>query len=659
MTRLVLTVAALLAFPAAAAAAPLGELPFEQRKGVAGCLQATGAPGGLAVLGPYSRRASATDLLTAGGERTARVNLGRLFTCAAVAEAPGGAAIMAGSAVTRGGDSADTRVVVRDPGGAFGAAMRLDRSFARPAVAIAPSGAAAVAWVAGGGRPAAERRLVVARRASGGEFAPPETVLSWTGPEFLESEVQAATDAAGTVTVLLTRELATERGGDRIEVATAAPGATFARQRLAARAVGDPDPVLAVAPDGWALVVHGRQEVEPPRAFERAPGAARFSAVALPDLMPPRRTFGDATVAVRSGGGAIVAWRRGWFESRSGVDALVRESAGPFTARRIAVPVPLSDFDHDELGLDLLDPFLGPPIGLEVNRLKVALAPDGRVVLAWPAPSGERPLVASTVRAALGRLDGTFEPAQAVGSPMRSANDLAALFTADGRAAVAWTDNTTRPARGRLHVAIEGAAAQPRPAPRLRVTAEPGQRLHPNEPVRARVTCSEACDLRTKVAGSEATSFTRGPGAHVLRIGAVPDLQPGTRRRVRVVVRATAPGGHEARERSFLLPVVGLPPLPLRRPLDVAARRDGDAIVVTWRTAKPARRQLFIVIGAVRGAPDGGFDPSAYALRPGHGRTRFRVRLRPDAPDRVERITVLVESYDSAVDGPSRTVRVR
>jgi hypothetical protein len=52
--RLAVAVLGLLAFPAGAAAAPLNELPFEQRKGVAGCLEATGAPGGLSVLGPYA-----------------------------------------------------------------------------------------------------------------------------------------------------------------------------------------------------------------------------------------------------------------------------------------------------------------------------------------------------------------------------------------------------------------------------------------------------------------------------------------------------------------------------------------------------------------------------------------------------------------------------
>ncbi|HWM11160.1 MAG TPA: hypothetical protein VNO82_17520, partial [Solirubrobacteraceae bacterium] len=295
MTRLVAAVVALLAFPAAAGAAPLGELPFEQRKGITGCVEATGAPGGLSVMGPYSRRASSTDLLTAAGGRTARVSLGRLLDCAAVAEAPGGAAIVAGAAVSRasGDYRAAMRVAVRDPGGAFGPASGLDDSFGRPAVAIAPSGAAVVAWVAGEDRPDAVRRLVVARRPPGGAFGAPETVLSWNPPLYLSWELHAGIDDAGTSTVLLSRDVVDERGDARnIEVATAAADAPFATQVLAERVEGGGEPVLAIAPDGWAIVAHGRAERQPPSVFERAPGAS-FTPVTLPEAPGPRRVIRD------------------------------------------------------------------------------------------------------------------------------------------------------------------------------------------------------------------------------------------------------------------------------------------------------------------------------------------------------------------------------
>ena len=511
MRRLaVLALLLALAFPGAAGAAPLGELPFQERGGVAGCLEATGAPGGLSVLGPYSRRESATDLLTAGGVRDARVSLGRLLACASVAEAPGGAAIVAGAAVPPDDYRyvGAVRVAVREPGGAFGPPVTLGRSFARPAVAVAPSGAAAVAWVAVGSSRDSRRRLIVARRAPGGPFGPPETVMSWPADFNPEAELQAAIDAAGAVTVLLNHADGAELGGNRLDVATAAPGAGFSVQRLTARA---DDPALSVAPDGWALITHGRGALE---VFERAPRAVGFSAVAVPE--PRGRRFGDPTIAVRSGGGAVVAWRTG--ESMTGVDALTRESAGPFTARRVAEPVRIRGSSAPQLDLHPAIPFEAPPVIFDSPRLQAAVAPDGRVVLAWPSRAGRPPLAATTLGAAVGGLDGGFEPARTLGSPMRNANDLAVLFTADGRAAVAWTDNPSRASHGRLHVALEGAASAPRPAPRLRVTVEAGQRLYPSSPVRARVRCSAACDLRTIVTGRRgaegARSFTlRRPGS--------------------------------------------------------------------------------------------------------------------------------------------------
>ena len=95
-------------------------------------------------------------------------------------------------------------------------------------------------------------------------------MTSWRGLGFLEPVVRAAIDAAGTVTVLLSREPASpSSGGIRIDVATAAPHGGFTVQRLTADADVDADPVLAVAPDGWALVTH-KDEDAPPALFERA-----------------------------------------------------------------------------------------------------------------------------------------------------------------------------------------------------------------------------------------------------------------------------------------------------------------------------------------------------------------------------------------------------
>jgi hypothetical protein len=235
-------------------------------------------------------------------------------------------------------------------------------------------------------------------------------VTTWHSFDFPETRLKAAIDAAGTVTVLLSRAVATVPDGNRIEVATAAPGSGFVMQRLTARADVDvdADPVLAVAPDGWALVTY-RDEDAPPALFERGPGAAAFAAVAVPG--PVRRSYTDPAVAVRSGGGALVAWRTG----SSGVDALTRETAGPFSVRRIAGPVPIRDITFAAFGVGAIDPLEGPPVSPDPPRLQAAVAPDGRAVLAWPSPAGRRPLAGTTARAAVGDLDGAFEPARTLG----------------------------------------------------------------------------------------------------------------------------------------------------------------------------------------------------------------------------------------------------
>ena len=501
MNRLTFAVLIALALPTTASAAALEELPFEQRNTAAGCLQATGAPGGLATLGTYSGTDSTTELRTVGGG-TESVSVGRLIDCATVAEAPGGAAIVAGVAVSRGDREykAELRARLRGPGGAFGDVVALHDGFSTPVTAIAPSGAALVAWATydESGGEGAPRSLMVARRAPGGAFGAPETVATWPIGNDNELLLRAAIDAAGNATLLVVRELETESARRRLEIATAAPGAPFALQRLATTPWFDSPPTLAVAPDGWALVTHrNRRDRRLPKVYERAPGAASFTPVALPAGLPVEDwwSFSDPTVAIRSGGGAIVAWRTGPFESQSGVDAMTRESAGAFTARRVARPVPLKDFgddvDDDIFALDALDPLGAPPLGYESAGLEAALAADGRVVLAWPAPAGRRPLAVQTVRAAVGGLGGTFEPARTLGSPMREAGDVAALFTADGSRRRRLVGQRGRPAsrppprraRRRHSAGAAGAAARDRPR-RGRSAALSVRALAPPRPLR-------------------------------------------------------------------------------------------------------------------------------------------------------------------------------
>lgn len=668
---------ALLAAPVVASAAQLSELPVAPSPGraSAGCLHATGAPGGLAALGPYSRRDSATDLLTVGadGARLAeRVSVGRLLDCAAVAEAPGGAAVLAGTVIRREGGQykREIRAVARDPSAAFGPAAHLADVATRPVAAVAPSGLAVVAWgEIDSVRGATQRvRLRVARRAPGAAFGAPETLVSWRSGMFAELHLTAGIDAAGQATVLWAREVPSPTGSHfHVEVASAAPGAAFTVQRLSTESFLDP-PALSVASDGWTLVAHqvGGGD-DPAKVFERAPGATQFTAVTLPE--PLSNPDSAPAVAVRNGGGAVVAWRTGPFESMSGVDAVTREAAGAFSARTVATPVRTSDLGSStqDFGFaDLFDPLVAPPLDDDDEvGLRAAVAPDGRVLLAWPAPTGRRPLTTSVTRAAIGRLDGAFEAARTIAAPLRETTDIAPLFLADGRAAVAWTDNAVRPADGRLHVAAEGVPAPAAPAaPRLTLSARRLQRLFAADAPRVTARCDRPCDLRATVLGPDGsdgfTALTRLRAGRVrLAPSTVDGIQPGTPRMVRIVVHATTPGGHLTTVRSLRVRVARLPAPPVQTPLGLRARHRGDAIVVTWRTAAPARRQFFIVQGRIARADTEPTDIGAVAVRYGRAHKRFSVRLRPQRPGRYRWVAAFTQGRDGDDSARTPIVRVR
>jgi hypothetical protein len=649
--RLTIALAWSLSLPAAAGAAPLGELPFQPLpdRGPALCLTATGAPGGIALLGPFSRRQSATDLLTVGtggATRTTRVRLGRLLECAAAAEAPGGAAVIAGAAVDADFETA-LRAVVRDPGATFGPPATLSESGIGPVAAIGPAGHAVVAWTET--RPG-RHRIVAARRAPGGAFGAAETLVRWrTDREMPEVDLAATVDARGTAALVWTRELASDDFDEHVEAATAASGAPFAIQRLASGVSTFDRPVLAGAADGWALAAFDTGDGLP-HVFQRPPGGA-FEPVVLPD--PPGRVLrAYIALAVRDGGGAIIAWMAGGSASTRGIEATTRASAGPFgPIRRVATRPPPTRGDDDELGILNLFDFQGAPPRDDVSRrLDAAVSRDGRVVLAWTDVDGRPPVRVEAVHAVTGRLDGKFEAAQWLGAPLRPTADLVPLVLDDGRAAVAWTDNAGA-ADGRLHVAVEGAPATARAAaPRLTLRAPRFQRLFASQSPRLVAACDRPCDIRAKLLGSDgdpvARTRLRAPSAP-LAVGPTARIAPGKSRTVRIVVRASAPGGRRTTVRSVRIRVARRPALPLQRPIEVSAERRGDVIVVRWRTAAPARRQYFLVAGG------NWFLPGMVALVPGNGRTRFSMRL-PGA--RVRRVTVVALSVDS---GAERATRVR
>jgi hypothetical protein len=120
---------------AAALAAPAHawqELPFRALPAhdVATCLDATGADGGVAALGPLGRATTPVDLLSAGPGGLSvreRVRFPIVFACPEVRE-QGGAGVVTAVAVKPGTHRLELRAAGRDPGGAFGAPVPLGRA---------------------------------------------------------------------------------------------------------------------------------------------------------------------------------------------------------------------------------------------------------------------------------------------------------------------------------------------------------------------------------------------------------------------------------------------------------------------------------------------------------------------------------------------------
>ena len=312
----------------------------------------------------------------------------------------------------------------------------------------------------------------------------------------------------------------------------------------------------------------------------------------------------------------------------------------------------------------------GAPEDGHNGALRAAMAPDGRVLLAWRA--ARRSVM--TTHVVTGTLaEGLGAPVR-LGSPVRDVNGVAPLFLADGRAAVAWTDNASvfgfglPTDSGRVHVAMESVPAVVEPdAPRVRLTGRRTQHLFDSQSMRLGVACDRACDVRAVVSGrrTDTSPLTRslsGAGAMRLSLSAYDTTsRPRPQRRLRVLVRASAPGGHAVTTASLRVLVVRRPPAPVPATLDVRAVRRGRSIVVSWHTASPARRVAYAVIGQRRRrlSVESIRDPGLIGYVEGRGRTRFTVRLRPERPSEVHWVAVHAISLDEGRGPPPVLVPVR
>ena len=227
-----------------------------------------------------------------------------------------------------------------------------------------------------------------------------------------------------------------------------------------------------------------------------------------------------------------------------------------------------------------------------------------------------------------------------LGAELRRVGEAVPVLADGGAPAVAWMDRIDDSQRqGRIHVALEGApdAADP-PAPRVTI-GRPSRSVLKDNRLVLPVRCSAACDVRAQVAGSfEITGELSLAAAGRGQIGIRPDLEPIAPLRaapVRILVRYGAPGARRASALTLSPTLRRLPTPPAPRVRGLTARRDGNAVVVRWRTAAPADPDRFIVAG--RDGEDGAvrFVDEVEGRR---GRT-FEIRL-PDRARKIVEVTV-------------------
>ncbi|HEY6892481.1 MAG TPA: hypothetical protein VI300_32045 [Solirubrobacter sp.] len=416
-------------------------------------------------------------------------------------------------------------LVVRGPGGAFGAPIALggDTTSEGLVVAVAPGGWVAVAWV--------ERDVglrVLVRRPDGTEV---RTLLEPVADVLNVSDTQVGIDASGDVTVVWSRF---DRQGMRLRVARGVAGAApGAGPDLAGSTEGFGDLALAVAPAGGSLVawtdavgVHAVLDGQPPQLVAPSVSAIRVAAGLADD--------GKALLVYMAGGSEIVA---------------VERVAGAWLSPRVIAPG-----RADDLGA-------GPNATEEMQLdLQVVLAPDGRAAVAWSA-------VPRQILGVVGGVGGAWGAARRLSSATRAA--YAMNLTQDAVPRALWVE-----------AGLGARGATPAPAPldvsAPAVTARLPSRAGPTDDgnivVTARVRCSEACDARLAFPGGEEDrgNVSRALAAGrtgTLRLRASDALQyalvvtRGTRRNLRLALLVTDRAGNLVRRSSIVRVRILKPPI--------------------------------------------------------------------------------------------------
>ncbi len=634
--------------------------------GIADCLRAAG-PQQLALLGSLGRISTPIDLLELQGDRLAPLassTLGWLPYCPEIATADAAPPLAAGIVLLpRGRGRFGTVLRVATLGEA---PQTLRPAGGTPSVATAPGGAAIVAWIKRRLGQDKARVMVAIRPSAGAPFGAPAAV---DGRPADHRRVVAGIDAAGRAVVAWPTASPRNFLQETVHVAVADANGRFGPPRALTRMRGW-SLALAVAPDGRALLAGmGNDGLH---AYERLPAQADFTRVPLPSVP----SVWDLAVALNPDGGAVIAYRTDPWSTA----ALVRPAGGTFregadiTVRRVGNFGPIESASASPL-VSSLGTHAEPPDDTAGQDLAVALTPSGRMLMTWVQDGeGER---AASAYVARGTLTDGFGAPSRVGGACRSATAARPLLFDDDILGVAWADDARVDTRqgglrrlggGRAHVARDLAPGGPPTsapaAPRMSARLVGPTALRAAEPLRVRVRCEAACDVRAVAVARMlpqpwwSSLEQRGGARQVLEASdALPAggetmlrLDPGNGSnaagvrgfpRTPIVVLGCTPGNAVA-ERLELPAPRALPPGRIPSIAGLAARRRGDLVRATWRTTAPARRIRFTAYLMLAG----GVREPIVAHVAGRGRTRFAATLHVPHGRQATRMGLVMRSAD-------------
>ncbi len=641
--------------------------------GIADCLRAAGTDR-LTLLGPLRRVSTPIDLLELHGDRLAPLatsRLGWLADCPEIATADGVPSLAAGIVLLpRGRGHFATALRVTTLGEA---PQTLRPAGGTPSVATAPGGAAIVAWIKRRRGQDKARVMVAIRSSASAPFSTPTAIDRRPADH---GSVVAGIDATGHAIVAWRTASPRNFPQEIVRVAAADASGHFGPPHVLTRTRGW-SLALAVTPDGRTLLA--TEGLDSLHAYERLPGQAGFTRVLLPRVP----FIEDLAMALNPDGGAVIAYRTDPWSTA----ALVRSAGGAFREGGDIKLRRLVDFRPTESAfasplVSSLGTHAEPPHDSGGQDLAVALTPSGRMLMTWVQDGeGERAAAAYVARGTL--TDGFGVPSR-VGGDCRSATAARPLRFDDDVLGVAWADDARvdtkqgglrRLGGGRVHIARDLAPGEPPAsaptAPRMTARLIGPPALRATEPLRVRVHCQRACDVRAVAVARtlpqpwwsvygrrggarqvlDASDTLPADGQTTLRLDPENGSNAAGARgfpRTPIVVLACTPGNAVVQRLELPAPRV-LPPGRIPSIAGLAARRHGNLVRATWHTTAPARRIHFTAYLL----PAGGV-----ARVTGHGRTRFAATLRVPHGRQATRVGVVMRGAD--LRQPDQTVvRVR